>query len=146
MKENTGTAGFDLGIPQRGAKDGYLAMIFEMALIGARILAETTDPTDPRFKRFVPLFVSMFPDRDARVEILKEISDAFDDAKDERNDVRADLEHMACVRAWGKVIDLADEFIGITHTLRIGIAGDPDWLQDTVNKTAEEVDTDDEGV
>ena len=132
MKDNS--PGFDLGIPQKGAKDGYLAMIYEMVLIGARIVAESKDLTDPRFKRYVPLFVAIHPDEKDRNDILNELEKAFDDAKDDRNDIRADKEHMACVRALGKTFDLTDRYIGITHTLRVGIAGDPDWLIDMTNK------------
>lgn len=112
----------NIGTPQRGAKEGYLMLFFSARAALGNIIAQMEDPTDPRLLTFTKFLITSITDDDIRDEILEMLNTKLKeiDASSLTNEEKAQKRNDTCMETLGDVTAFYDEFLGISHTIRIG--------------------------
>lgn len=112
----------EMNSPQRGSKEGYLQLFFISRQQLGRIIETSTSITDKRIIMYTRFMISSITDDGLRAQaedeldlLLKEIAD-----KDISNEERAEQTFVVCMRLQGDIVAFYDQFLGITHRLRIG--------------------------
>jgi hypothetical protein len=110
--------------PERGAKDGYLQSFFRARDQMGRLIAEGNGYTDPRIRLYMLNMISGITDDTIREQAfglfdqeIKKITDRTDLSADEK---QQEIANFCCGKMQGHVISWYDQFMGITHRLRLG--------------------------
>jgi hypothetical protein len=110
--------------PERGAKDGYLQSFFRARDQMGRLIAEGNGYTDPRIRLYMLNMISGITDdtiRENAFEIfdkeIKKINETVGLSADEK---QQEIANFCCGKMMGHVIAWYDQFMGITHRLRLG--------------------------
>ena len=115
--------------PERGSKDGYLQTYFNTSLQMNRLIAEGNGISDPRIRLLTLKMISGIADDGIRKKTLdyffQKITDIMQEkdsagkllSMEERNQKIADF---CCGEAQGMILAWYDEYMGITHKLRLG--------------------------
>lgn len=110
--------------PQRGSKDGYLQAFFNASQQMNRIIAESNGIADFRFRLYTLKMIAGITDDKIRKEMLEyfdqrisDINSLTDLTSDERNQKIADF---CCGEMQGHIVAWYDQFMGITHRLKLG--------------------------
>ena len=122
--EGTSQTELTLGTPKRGAKEGYLMLFFSARASLGNIIAQMEDATDPRFLMFTKFLISSITDDDIRDVIWKKLEKKLQeiDAGAGTNEDKAKKRNDFCMEILGDVTAFYDEFMGISHTIRIGLS------------------------
>ena len=109
--------------PERGSKDGYLQTFNNMRMQFGKIIVESNGVSDHRIRLYTLSAISTVTDDNLRKTMFdyfqQEIEkiNKLDIGVDERNQRIADF----CVgEMWGQITSFYDQFLGITHRLRLG--------------------------
>ena len=110
--------------PQRGSKDGYLQAFFNASQQMNRIIAESNGIADFRFRLYTLKMIAGITDDKIRKTMLEyfdqrisNINNLTDLTSDERNQKIADF---CCGEMQGHIVAWYDQFMGITHRLKLG--------------------------
>ena len=110
--------------PQRGSKDGYLQAFFNASQQMTRIIAESNGIADFRFRLYTLKMIAGITDVKIRKTMLEyfdqrisDINNLTDLTSDERNQKIADF---CCGEMQGHIVAWYDQFMGITHRLKLG--------------------------
>jgi len=115
--------------PERGAKEGYLVSFFNSSQQMNRVIAESNGISDHRIRLLTLKMIASITDDDKRektfqyfAQELKKIEEMKDKdnnrlSADEKNQKIADF---CCGEMQGHITSWYDEFLGITHKLRLG--------------------------
>ena len=110
--------------PQRGAKDGYLQLFFVSRQQMGRIISdENTGVTDHRIVTYTKYLISSITDDEIRFTIMKKYKDGLLEIKHkpENNEVKFGEVVDLSMEVLGDVTAFYDEFLGITHRLKLGV-------------------------
>ncbi|RPJ53952.1 MAG: hypothetical protein EHJ95_01195 [Methanobacteriota archaeon] len=120
---------FDLGVPQKGAKEGYLQTFFNNRMQIAHTIMQMQGVTDFRIEVMTMFIISGITDEAKRNEIVAELEKDLDAIKNGPGDMDEKGRRilMRCMKAMGDVSSWFDAFMGITHRLSVGIGGVPFW-------------------
>lgn len=120
---------FDLGVPQKGAKEGYLQTFFNNRMQIAHTIMQMQGVTDFRIEVMTMFVISGITDAKKRKAITDELENDLEAIKSGGGDMdeRGRRILMRCMKAMGDVSSWFDEFMGITHRLSVGIGGTPFW-------------------
>jgi hypothetical protein len=112
-----------LGIPKRGAKEGYLMLFFSARAALGNIIAQMEDPTDPRFLMFTKFLISSITDDDIRDDVMKKLQTELKkvDTSGGTNEEKAHKRNDVCMEILGDVTAFYDEYLGVSHTVNIGV-------------------------
>ena len=110
--------------PQRGSKDGYLQAFFNASQQMNRIIAESNGIADFRFRLYTLKMIAGITDDKIRKTMLEYFDQRISDinnltelTSDERNQKIADF---CCGEMQGHIVAWYDQFMGITHRLKLG--------------------------
>ena len=115
--------------PERGAKEGYLQSYFNSSQQMNRVISESNGISDHRIRLLTLKMIAGITDDDIRKQTfdyftqeLAKINEMKDDggrnlSADEKNQKIADF---CCGEMQGHIIAWYDQFMGITHRLRLG--------------------------
>jgi hypothetical protein len=109
--------------PERGAKDGYLGSFFVASQQMNRLIAESNGYSDPRIRLLTLAMISGITDDTIRAHAFKFFNDTInkinstDKSVDEKNKEIADF---CCGEMRGHVVSFYDQFVGISHRLKLG--------------------------
>jgi hypothetical protein len=110
--------------PQRGAKDGYLQLFFVSRQQMGRIISDAEGGvTDNRIVTYTKYLISSITDDTIRKTVMtvyKERLDAIKKQKDLGNEAKFEQIMDVSMEILGDVTAFYDEFLGITHRVRIG--------------------------
>jgi hypothetical protein len=122
--EGTSQTELTLGTPKRGAKEGYLMLFFSSRASLGNIIAQMEDATDPRLLMFTKFLISSITDDDIRDDVWKKLDANIKeiDRGDGTNEEKAKKRNDVCMEILGDVTAFYDEFMGISHTIRIGVS------------------------
>ena len=110
--------------PQRGAKDGYLQLFFVSRQQMGRIISdEYGGATDYRLVTYTKYMISSITDDTIRETVRKKYNDKLHEIKQTSSDNqdRFDKTVEASMEIMGDVTAFFDEFMGITHRLKVGV-------------------------
>lgn len=110
--------------PQRGAKDGYLQLFFVSRQQMGRIISdENTGVTDHRIVTYTKYLISSITDDEIRFTIMKKYKENLAEIKQRPIDNQAKFGEIVDVsmEILGDVTAFYDEFLGITHRLKLGV-------------------------
>jgi hypothetical protein len=125
MSEDSDEQIITLDKPQRGAKDGYLQLFFVSRQQMGRIISdESGGATDFRIVTYTKYLISSITDDTIRETVRKKYNDKLGEIKVKNldNQQRFDETVEASMEILGDVTAFYDEFLGITHRLKIGVA------------------------
>jgi len=115
--------------PERGAKDGYLNTWYNERRGLDSVILQSSGISDPRIQLYVRAMISGIVDDDIREKALtyfddkiKEIRKTMGDDKrllslDEQNQL---ICNFCCGEMAGHVSSFYDQFVGVSHRLRLG--------------------------
>lgn len=111
--------------PTRGSKDGYLQLYFISRQQLGRIISDPDQsPTDRRIITFTKFLISSITDDTIRDNVRVKYRGLLQDIK--QKDIDNEQRHEEIVDAsmeiLGDVNAFYDEFLGISHRLKVGIA------------------------
>lgn len=131
MSEPQSIEEFDLGVPQKGAKDGYLIAFFNNRMQMANTILQMQGITDFKVEIMTLFMISGITDENDRNIIWNHFEDTINKIRDGGGDMDEKGRKIAqeCMKTQGKVSSWYDKHMGITHRLSIGIGGKPFWLQ-----------------
>jgi len=115
----------ELDRPTRGAKDGYLQLFFISRQQLGRIISDPDGAvTDQRIITYTKFLISSITDDDIRDQVKEMYAEKIQAIKAEKLDNETRHEKMvdATMDVLGDVTAFYDEFLGITHRLKVGIA------------------------
>lgn len=124
MSDDTDEQIITLDKPQRGAKDGYLQLFFVSRQQMGRIISdENNSATDFRIVTYTKYMISSITDDTIRYNVKKKYEDLLNAIKDEHLDNQAQFDKIvdASMEILGDVTAFYDEFMGITHRLKVGV-------------------------
>jgi hypothetical protein len=124
MADDTDEQIITLDKPQRGAKDGYLQLFFVSRQQMGRIISdENAGVTDPRLVTYTKYLISSITDDKIRYNVMKKYKDLLEEIKGEGigNEEKFDKIVDVSMEVLGDVTAFYDEFLGITHRLKIGV-------------------------
>lgn len=125
MSEDSDEQIITLDKPQRGAKDGYLQLFFVSRQQMGRIISdESGGATDFRIVTYTKYLISSITDDTIRETVRKKYNDKLGEIKVKNldNQQRFDETVEVSMEILGDVTAFYDEFLGITHRLKIGVA------------------------
>lgn len=125
MSEDSEEQIITLDKPQRGAKDGYLQLFFVSRQQMGRIISdESGGATDFRIVTYTKYLISSITDDTIRETVRKKYNDKLGEIKVKNldNQQRFDETVEVSMEILGDVTAFYDEFLGITHRLKIGVA------------------------
>ncbi len=109
--------------PERGAKDGYLQTYFNMKSQMGKIIMDSNGIGDHRIRLFVLNEISSITDDTTREKLINILNEKIKSIKDQNLDAAVENQMIAdfCVgEMQGQVTAFYDEFLGITHRLKLG--------------------------
>jgi hypothetical protein len=110
-----------LNTPQMGGKDGYLQLFFLSRQQFGRIIEEAGGPSDKRLLMFTRFMISSVVNDVIRASLEDEISEIEKEvALLGTNEERAEALFVELMRIQGDVSAYFDQFLGISHRLRVG--------------------------
>lgn len=112
--------------PQRGSKDGYLQLFFISRQQLGRIISDTEfSRTDYRLVIYTKYLISSITDDDIRDQVMKKYQNMITEAKQNHkdNESRYDALVDATMEVLGDITAFYDEFMGVTHRLKVGLVG-----------------------
>lgn len=110
--------------PQRGAKDGYLQLFFVSRQQMGRIIADDNiSTTDDRIVIYTKYLISSITDDTIRFNVMKKYTTKLNEIKEKQIDNQLKYDEIidASMDVLGDVTAFYDEFLGITHRLRVGV-------------------------
>lgn len=110
--------------PQRGAKDGYLQLFFISRQQMGRIISdEYGGATDYRIVTYTKYLISSITDDTIRANVMEKYKTTLDKIKNKNIDNQAKFDEIvdASMDVLGDVTAFYDEFLGVTHRLRVGV-------------------------
>jgi hypothetical protein len=125
MSEDSDEQIITLDKPQRGAKDGYLQLFFVSRQQMGRIISdESGGAIDFRIVTYTKYLISSITDDTIRETVRKKYNDKLGEIKVKNldNQQRFDETVEVSMEILGDVTAFYDEFLGITHRLKIGVA------------------------
>jgi hypothetical protein len=109
--------------PERGAKDGYLGSFFVASQQMNRVIAESNGISDHRIRLLtLKMIAGITDDRirqdafeyfDAKITEINSTSKSADEKNQE-------IANFCCGEMQGHIVAFYDQFIGITHRLKLG--------------------------
>jgi hypothetical protein len=130
MADATVADSIQIDKPERGSKDGYLQTFFNTSLQMNRLIAEGNGISDPRIRLFTLKMISSITDDVIRktafdyffqqIDTIMVMKDPISGkllSMDERNQKIADF---CCGEMQGHITAWYDEYMGITHRLKLG--------------------------
>lgn len=111
--------------PTRGSKDGYLQLYFISRQQLGRIISDPDQSsTDRRIVTYTKFLISSITDDDIRDEVKQKYLGLIAEAKakDTDNEQRHEELIDACMEILGDINAFYDEFLGISHRLKVGIS------------------------
>jgi len=133
--------GFDVKRPQRGARDGYYYEFIELNKAYSRIIESMQGTYDPRLRRIVRQMIGTVVDDNLQI-FLWNLIDGIEHNIDKdtslkpeaRNNAKMDL----CDLILGQISSYYDQFVGVTHRLKAGVATPPPGSNDDEMELSEE--------
>lgn len=110
--------------PERGAKDGYLTMFFQMNVQMGRLISDSNGISDPRIRMYTLKMISTITDDQIRKRAYDTFNARLQQIREEGGDVDIQNQKICdfCVgEMQGHITSWFDQFIGITHRLRLGV-------------------------
>lgn len=113
----------EMNTPQRGSKDGYLQLFFLSRQQLGRIIENMQAVTDPRIVVYTRFMISSITDDTLRADA----EDLFEEelVKIEKleisNDKKGEMRLQLCMQIQGDIVAFYDQFLGISHRLRVGL-------------------------
>jgi len=121
MVEPIPEGGLDLGIPTRGAKEGYLGLYFASRQQLGVVIGNLQGVSDRRLEVFTRFMISGVTDREVRDKMRTRLNELLKEAGDRQDaEDRARAAIAAYMEVLGEVTEWYDDFLGITHRLVIG--------------------------
>ena len=113
----------EMNSPQRGSKEGYLQLFFISRQQLGRIIENMQSITDPRVVTYTRFMISSIPDDELRIKAEDEFEAAMSEInkKSISNEAKAEEKLIFCMQIQGDIVAFYDQFLGITHRLRIGM-------------------------
>lgn len=111
--------------PTRGSKDGYLQLYFVSRQQLGRIISDPDQSsTDHRIVTYTKFLISSITDDDIRGAVKEKYLNLIKETKEKDMDNEQRHEELinACMEILGDVNAFYDEFLGISHRLRVGIS------------------------
>lgn len=111
--------------PTRGSKDGYLQLYFISRQQLGRIISDPDQSsTDRRIVTYTKFLISSITDDDIRDAVKQKYLGLIAEAKakDTDNEQRHEELIDACMEILGDINAFYDEFLGISHRLKVGIS------------------------
>jgi hypothetical protein len=110
--------------PTRGSKDGYLQLYFISRQQLGRIISDPSQSsTDGRIVTYTKFLISSITDDEIRDTVRKKYLKTIEDINNENydNDIRHEKIIDACMEVLGDINAFYDEFLGISHRLKVGL-------------------------
>ena len=110
--------------PTRGSKDGYLQLYFICRQQLGRIISDPDQsPTDRRLITYTKYLISSITDDDIRGQVMDKYKALLVEIKKKNIDNEQRYEEIidATMEILGDVNAFYDEFLGISHRLKVGI-------------------------
>ena len=127
MADDTTVAqSIEIDKPQRGAKDGYLQAYFQASQQMNRVIAESNGISDHRIRLLTLKMIAGITEDGIRKQVLEffdteiaKIENTSGLSADEKNQ---QIANFCCGEMQGHIVAWYDQFMGITHRLRLGEA------------------------
>ena len=110
--------------PERGAKDGYLSMFYNSSQQMNRVIAESNGISDHRIRLLTLKMIAGITDDTIRKQAfeyfnkkIEEINNAPGKSADDKNQ---EIANFCCGEMQGHIVAFYDQFLGITHRLKLG--------------------------
>ena len=109
--------------PERGAKEGYLQLYYNTSAHLNRVIAESNGISDHRFRLMTLKMIAQITDDTIRQRAFVYFEDRIRDINStdepvvEKNQKIADF---CCGEMQGHIMSFYDQFLGITHRLKLG--------------------------
>jgi len=112
----------EMNTPQRGSKEGYLQLFFISRQQFGRIIENSTSFTDERVIMYTRFMISSITDDDLRAEAEDNLDKDLEeiDKMEGSNEAKSKLRFKVCMYMLGDITAFYDQFLGVTHRLRIG--------------------------
>lgn len=123
MTENQqSTFNISLGIPKKGAKDGYLMLFFSARNELGNIINGWKDWTDPRIIIYTKFLITGITDDEIRAKVMLKLNDKLKEIEEKKlsNDKASKENIDACVEVLGDITAFYDEYLGISHSINVG--------------------------
>ena len=109
--------------PERGAKDGYLSMFYNSSQQMNRVIAESNGISDHRIRLLTLKMIAGITDDTIREDAFEYFNMRIDEinktgkSADEKNQ---EIANFCCGEMQGHIVSFYDQFLGITHRLKLG--------------------------
>ena len=116
-------SGIVIDKPERGAKEGYFTMFINSNQQMNRVIAESNGISDHRIRLLTLKMIGGITDDTIRFQMFKYFNDKISEIKATNRSIEEQNQEIAdfcCGEMQGHIMAFYDQFIGVTHRLKLG--------------------------
>ena len=110
--------------PERGAKDGYLSMFYNSSQQMNRVIAESNGISDHRIRLLTLKMIAGITDDTIREDAFRYFTDKINEINNREGpsaeEKNQEIANFCCGEMQGHITSFYDQFLGITHRLKLG--------------------------
>lgn len=109
--------------PERGAKEGYLSKFYNESAAMNRVIAESNGISDHRIRLLTLKMIGGITDDKIRYEAFKMFESriaAINSTEKSTDEKNQEIANFCCGEMQGHITSFYDQFLGITHRLKLG--------------------------
>lgn len=121
--QKTGEEDISLEKPERGAKEGYLGMFYDSSRQMNRVIAESNGISDHRIRLLTLKMIAGITDDTIRAKAFLYFNDKIEEMRKSgksADEINQDIANFCCGEMQGHIVSFYDQFLGITHRLKLG--------------------------